>query len=149
SLPNPSTMRVGLKRDGRVAIHMGAVDIGQGSATVVTQICAEALGVPLEKFDLVPADTDITPDCGKTSASRQTFVSGKAAFLAGTQLKQGILKMAGGCECANFHLRDSCLELKEGEKTASLDLRALPLDQRGYVVSAEATFDPAVSPLDK
>ena len=62
SLANPSTIRIGLQRNGRIAIHMGAVDIGQGSATVVTQICAEALGVPLDKFDLIPADTDITPD---------------------------------------------------------------------------------------
>src|SRR5262249_7715832 len=44
SLPNPSTVRIGLKRDGRIALHQGAVDIGQGSNTIVTQICADALG---------------------------------------------------------------------------------------------------------
>ena len=44
SLPNPSTMRVGLKADGRVALHQGAVDIGQGSNTIVAQICADARG---------------------------------------------------------------------------------------------------------
>ena len=148
SLPNPSTMRVGLKPDGRVAIHMGAVDIGQGSATVVTQICAEALGVPLEKFDLVPADTDITPDCGKTSASRQTFVSGKAAFLAGEQLKKQILKMAEVCDCAKFELRDGAIVLQDEGKAKNVCLREMPLDARGYVASAEATFDPAVSPLN-
>jgi aldehyde oxidoreductase len=148
SLPNPSTMRVGLKRDGRVAIHMGAVDIGQGSATVVTQICAEALGVSLEKFDLVSADTDITPDGGKTSASRQTFVSGKAAFLAGEQLKKNILKMAGACDCARFELADGAILLQDGDKPKNVCLRELPLDARGYVATAEATFDPAVSPLN-
>ena len=46
SLPNPSTIRVGLKADGRIALHQGAVDIGQGSNTIVTQICADALGAP-------------------------------------------------------------------------------------------------------
>jgi aldehyde oxidoreductase len=148
SLPNPSTMRVGLKHDGRVAIHMGAVDIGQGSATVVTQICAEALGVPLEKFDLVSADSDITPDAGKTSASRQTFVSGKAAFLAGEQLKKSILKMAGACDCAKFELIDGAIRLQDGGEAKSVFLGELPLDARGYVASAEATFDPAVSPLN-
>ena len=35
SLPNPSTVRIGLKRDGRIALHQGAVDIGQGSNTIV------------------------------------------------------------------------------------------------------------------
>jgi CO/xanthine dehydrogenase Mo-binding subunit/aerobic-type carbon monoxide dehydrogenase small subunit (CoxS/CutS family) len=149
SLPNPSTMRVGLKRDARIALHQGAVDIGQGSATVVTQICAEALGVPLEKFDLLSGDTDITPDCGKTSASRQTFVSGKAAFLAGELLKKTILKLAGACDCAKFELRDGELIIEENGKRKSLPLRDLPLDERGYVASAEATFDPAVSPLNE
>ncbi len=148
SLPNPSTMRVGLKRDGRIAIHMGAVDIGQGSATVVTQICAEALGVPLEKFDLVPADTDITPDCGKTSASRQTFVSGKAAFLAGEQLKKTILKMTEVCDCAKFELREGAIFFQGSGEPKCIHLRELPLDARGYVASAEATFDPSVSPLN-
>ena len=148
SLPNPSTMRVGLKRDGRIALHQGAVDIGQGSATVVTQICAEALGAPLEKFDLLSGDTDITPDCGKTSASRQTFVSGKAAYLAGEQLKKNILKLAGGCDCAKIHFFDGSLMIEDAGKEKSVDLRQLPLDERGYVVSAEATFDPATSPLN-
>ncbi len=149
SLPNPSTMRVGLKRDGRIALHMGAVDIGQGSATVVTQICAEAVGVSLDKFDLVSGDTDITPDGGKTSASRQTFVSGKAAFFAGEQLKKAILKMAGGCDCANFELIDGAIVVQDGGKRKTITLGELPLDERGYVVSAEATFDPAVSPLNE
>ena len=61
SLPNPSTIRVGVKRDGRLSLHQGAVDIGQGSNTVVTQIIADAVGAPLSAFDLVSADTDITP----------------------------------------------------------------------------------------
>jgi CO/xanthine dehydrogenase Mo-binding subunit/aerobic-type carbon monoxide dehydrogenase small subunit (CoxS/CutS family) len=148
SLPNPSTMRVGLKRDGRIALHQGAVDIGQGSATVVTQICAEALGAPLGQFDLLSGDTDITPDCGKTSASRQTFVSGKAALLAGEQLKKTILKLAGGCDCAKIHFLDGSLVIEGAGKKKSVDLRQLPLDERGYVVSAEATFDPATSPLN-
>lgn len=148
SLPNPSTMRVGLKRDGRIALHQGAVDIGQGSATVVTQICADALGIPLDKFDLLSGDTDVTPDCGKTSASRQTFVSGKAAFLAGEQLRQNILKMAGACDCAKIHFLDSSLIIEDGGKKTSVDLRQLPIDKRGYVASAEATFDPATSPLN-
>jgi aldehyde oxidoreductase len=148
SLPNPSTMRVGLKRDGRIALHQGAVDIGQGSATVVTQICAEALSVPLTKFDLLSGDTDITPDCGKTSASRQTFVSGKAAFLAGEQLRKNILKMTGACGCAKIHFLDGALFIEDGAKRKTIDLGKLPLDERGYVASAEATFDPAVTPLN-
>ena len=95
SLPNPSTVRIGLKRDGRIALHQGAVDIGQGSNTIVTQICADAVGAPITQFDLVSGDTAITPDCGKTSASRQTFVTGKAAHMAGSKLRERDLEAGG------------------------------------------------------
>jgi CO/xanthine dehydrogenase Mo-binding subunit len=143
-------MRVGLKREGRIALHQGAVDIGQGSATVITQICADALGVPLDKFDLLSGDTDVTPDCGKTSASRQTFVSGKAAYLAGKQLRMAILEYAGGWpDTTNIVLGDRSLLLCHQSQRKHLDLSDLPLDERGYVASAAATFDPATSPLNE
>jgi aldehyde oxidoreductase len=129
SLPNPSTVRIGLKPNGRIAIHMGAVDIGQGSFTVITQICADAVGVPVDRFDLLPADTDISPDCGKTSASRQTFVSGNAAMLAGKKLR----------ECATQIF---------GKWPDSSRLEKHPLDQHGYVLTAEATYNPPTEPLD-
>ena len=149
SLANPSTMRVGLQRNGRVAIHMGAVDIGQGSATVVTQICAQALGVPLDKFDLIPPDTDLTPDCGKTSASRQTFVSGKAAMMAGEQLRAAILEMCNAPAQASISLHECSLWIESGELREKFDLSQLPVDELGYVLSAEATFDPPTKPLDE
>lgn len=149
SLPNPSTIRVGLKRDGRVALHQGAVDIGQGSNTVVTQMCAAALGAPVEKFDLVAPDTDITPDAGKTSASRQTFVSGKAAMLAGQELRKAILRLAGECSCASLSFEDAVVVVvEEAGKRKRIELRDLPLDERGYVASAQETYDPPTKPSD-
>ncbi|HET7749366.1 MAG TPA: molybdopterin cofactor-binding domain-containing protein [Terriglobales bacterium] len=148
SLPNPSTMRVGLKADGRIALHQGAVDIGQGSNTIVTQICADALGAPIERFDLVSGDTAITPDCGKTSASRQTFVTGKAAQMAGTELRGAIVKLASCCECATLHFEEGRVTVKERGKEHVLSLRELPLDEHGYVLTREATFDPPTRPLD-
>jgi aldehyde oxidoreductase len=150
SLANPSTMRIGLQPNGRIAIHMGAVDIGQGSFTVLTQICAEALGIPVDRFDLLPADTDISPDCGKTSASRQTFVSGNAALLAGKKLRQGILQMDGVWpESTRIVFGDSTLCLEDDATHKSMDLRNFPLDENGYVLTAEATYDPPTKPLDK
>ena len=89
SLPNPSTIRIGISADGMVVLHQGAVDIGQGSNTVIAQIAADALCLPLEKFRLMSADTAISPDAGKTSASRQTFVTGKAAQKAASGAARG------------------------------------------------------------
>ncbi|MGC2370401.1 MAG: molybdopterin cofactor-binding domain-containing protein [Candidatus Sulfotelmatobacter sp.] len=149
SLPNPSTVRVGLKRDGRIALHQGAVDIGQGSNTIVTQICADALGAPIEMFDLISGDTALSPDCGKTSASRQTFVTGKAAQMAGLQLRNKILALAKTCECATIDFQDGAVIVTENGKPATLPILALPLDKYGYVFTAEATFDPPTQPLDE
>ena len=154
SLPNPSTIRVGLKPDGRVALHQGAVDIGQGSNTIVTQICADAIGAPIDRFDLVSGDTSITPDCGKTSASRQTFVTGKAAQMAGTELRKAILRLAEACECADIVFEDGRVRVRDRDKGQDvteriLNLRDMPVDKFGYVFIGEATFDPPTSPLDE
>jgi aldehyde oxidoreductase len=148
SLPNPSTIRVGLTREGRIRLHQGAVDIGQGSNTVVTQICADAVGAPIDRFDLVPADTDLTPDCGKTSASRQTFVTGKAAEMAGRDLRAAILRAANAGESAVIQFADGRLTVREGDHKRRLDLTALSADERGYVFAAEATFNPPTTALD-
>ncbi|MEY2414279.1 MAG: aldehyde oxidoreductase, partial [Acidobacteriaceae bacterium] len=102
SLPNPSTVRIGLKRDGRISLHQGAVDIGQGSNTIVTQICADALRAPVDCFDLISGDTSLTPDCGKTSASRQTLVTGKAAYMAGQKLRDAILQLTNASDGASI-----------------------------------------------
>lgn len=145
SLPNPSTIRVGLTPRGRLVLHQGAVDIGQGSNTVVTQICADALGLPVECFELIGADTDVTPDAGKTSASRQTFVSGKAAFLAGQSLRSQILRRLNAAPDTRLTLDGTCI--RAGDR--ALDLATLESDGRGYVLCAEETFDPPTSPLDE
>jgi CO/xanthine dehydrogenase Mo-binding subunit len=149
SLPNPSTVRVGLKRNGRISLHQGAVDIGQGSNTIITQICADALGAPIELFDLISGDTAVTPDCGKTSASRQTFVTGRAAQMAGVSLRKQILKAAGACDCASIEFRGNTILVTEKDNATTLALGALTENDRGYVMSAEETFDPPTRPLDE
>ena len=98
SLSNPSTIRVGLARDGTLTLYNGAVDIGQGSNTILVQIAADALGLPMSQFRWVMGDTDRTADAGKTSASRQAFISGKAAELAGLDLRRKIFAFAGAPE---------------------------------------------------
>lgn len=147
SLPNPSTIRVGLKADGTLVLHQGAVDIGQGSNTVITQICAEALGLPVSAFTLVGADTDLTPDAGKTSASRQTFVSGAASLRAGAALRAQILRRLNAGEGAHLTLEGGVIAAGD----ARLDLATLADDANdlGYVLMAEESYDPPTSPLDE
>ncbi|TPK89793.1 molybdopterin-dependent oxidoreductase [Mesorhizobium sp. B2-4-17] len=148
SLPNPSTIRVGIAADGDVILHQGAVDIGQGSNTVITQICADALGLPLENFRLKSADTAISPDAGKTSASRQTFVTGKAAEKAGRALRETILRYANVSENASLQLDGSAILILEGDAARRIDLASLDVDADGFVFRAEETYDPPTLPLD-
>jgi aldehyde oxidoreductase len=148
SLPNPSTIRMGISREGRVVLHQGAVDIGQGSNTVIAQIAADALGVPLGSMELKDADTATTPDAGKTSASRQTFVTGKAAQKAGAALRETILRYANVSPGAILSLEPGRLAISEGDAIRRLDLAEMKTDTFGYVFASEETYDPPTSPLD-
>jgi CO/xanthine dehydrogenase Mo-binding subunit/aerobic-type carbon monoxide dehydrogenase small subunit (CoxS/CutS family) len=149
SLSNPSTMRLGLKPDGRLALFQGAVDIGQGSNTVIAQICADALGAPIEKIDLVSADTDVTPDCGKTSASRQTFVSGNAALLAARAMRRQILRLANVGQDAKLRFEMGAVAVADAAGDRRIELAALPVNAAGFVVEVVETFDPPTTPLDE
>ncbi|MGA0598321.1 molybdopterin-dependent oxidoreductase [Enterovirga sp. CN4-39] len=148
SMSNPSTMRIGIRPDGRIALHQGAVDIGQGSNTIIPQIAADALGVSLDAFDIVSADTDLTPDCGKTSASRQTFITGKATELAGRALRAEILRLANAGEEARIVPGAGEICVQDGDHTRRIPMAELETDEHGYVLSAERSFDPPTTPLD-
>ena len=145
ALPNPSTILVGLRRDGVLVLHQGATDIGQGSGTVIPQICADALGLPVAAFTLVGGDTALTPDAGKTSASRQTFISGRAAERAGRALRAAILRLANAGPDAVLALAGGRLGVSGARQ---IDLAALPVDDRGYVLAAEGRYDPPTTALD-
>ena len=149
SMANPSTIKAGIAGDGGVMLHQGAVDIGQGSNTVIAQIFADALGVPLGDVRLVGADTAITPDAGKTSASRQTFISGKAAEKAALALRENILRFANVSPKATLAFEPSLVVVREGEAVRRIDLSELPTDKDGYVFSATETYDPPTLPLDE
>lgn len=148
-LPNPSTVRMGLTADGRLCLHQGATDIGQGANTVITQIAADALGLPVGQFHLIGPDTHLTPDCGKTSASRQTFVTGKAALLAAQALRRAILTLGNMGPDASLTLDGTCLTMAENDGIRRIDLSGLTPGSNGYVLSAEETYDPPTRGLDE
>lgn len=149
ALPNPSTILVGVSRDGNIVLHQGAVDIGQGSNTVMTQILADALSISVNSIVRVGADTGITPDAGKTSASRQTFVTGKATYLAGIALRKKLLKLADCDDDASIEIRDGVLMTFSKGKYNEVLLSSLSVDEHGYVLSAIEKYDPPTTTLDE
>jgi len=81
---------------GRVVLAVGGVDVGQGSATVLAQIAAEALGVPIERIDVVMADTERTPPAHITAGSSTTITTGMAVKLAAEDAKRQLLARLDG-----------------------------------------------------
>ncbi len=147
SLSNPSTFKAGVRRDGTVVLHQGAIDIGQGSATVISQMFADALGVPVGDIERVSADTAVTPDAGKTSASRQTYVSGMAAMRTGRSLRETLTAALGVNADAPLRLDGSVLIASVPDGEVKLDLSTVP-EYNGYVFAAVESFDPPTTPLD-
>jgi aldehyde oxidoreductase len=148
SMSNPSTMRITLARDGRLTFLNGAVEIGQGSTTVLLQIAADALGLPTTQFDSIIGDTDLTLDAGKTSASRQTFVSGNASKLAGLDLRAKILALANAGPRAKLTLDGARLIVEDGEASRTIDLAGLAADEAGIVLAGQGQYDPPTTMLD-
>ena len=151
SMSNPSSMRVTLSRDGRVLFRNGAQDIGQGSSTIMLQIMAEALGLPMERIDMVVSDTDLTEDAGKSSASRQTFVSGRAAQMAGADLRAKMLALANAGADAAIRLDGDELRIIGGDGVEhAVALGRLPvIDGDDVVLEGRGYFDPPSTPLDE
>jgi selenium-dependent xanthine dehydrogenase len=86
-----SGAEVQLYPDGSLEVRTSAAELGQGLVTVLQMIVAEEFSVAPERVRVLVMDTDLTPDGGPTTASRQTYVTGNAARLAARALRQAIL----------------------------------------------------------
>ena len=86
---------VRMLEDGSILLNTGAVDIGQGSNTVLTQICAEALKVPVGQVAIASPDTDGSPYNWGTTASRVTYVAGRSVVGAAAEVEKKLKEHAG------------------------------------------------------
>ena len=111
---DPSQCWIKVKPDGRIDVFAGTADIGNGSKTIQTQIVAETIGVPYDWVTYDNSNTDSSPMCTGTFASRATFVAGKAAEKAALQVKAKILEIAG----KEMEIDAADLEIEDGEVIA-------------------------------
>jgi CO/xanthine dehydrogenase Mo-binding subunit len=86
---------VRMLEDGSVLLNTGAVDIGQGSNTVLTQLCAQALKLPVERVAIASPDTDGSPYNWGTTASRVTYVTGRSVVGAAAEVERKLKAQAG------------------------------------------------------
>ena len=111
---DPSQCWIKVKPDGRIDVFAGTADIGNGSKTIQSQIVAETIGVPYDWVTYDNSNTDSSPMCTGTFASRATFVAGKAAEKAAQQVKAKILEIAG----KEMEIDPADLEIEDGEVIA-------------------------------
>ncbi|MBT2326361.1 molybdopterin-dependent oxidoreductase [Variovorax paradoxus] len=110
-----STVMLKINEDGRVVLHSSESDMGQGAMTMLSQVVAHELDIPLAHVHVVAPDTDSSPWCIGSLASRVTMAAGNAAIVAARaardklldqaasmlQLPVDALKCTGGVVCAN------------------------------------------------
>ncbi len=152
---------------GKLKVFTGAVEIGQGIETVLSQMVADSVGVRIEDVDIVAHDTDICPWDVGTHASRQAFVTGNAACHCGRALRSKVFELAAAqmeVEPEDLDMRESVIFVREAPEA---DGERVPLAQRGdslplakvlrkahfakqgEMVVAETFYDPPNEMLDK
>ncbi len=100
--------QIHLRADGSIAVVTGVVDLGQGSSTVLAQIAANALALPMDRVSFPVADTDLSPYNWKTAASRTTYMSGRSVFAAATDVREQLFQHAAQmmeCDISDLELR--------------------------------------------
>lgn len=100
-----STVLLRVNEDGRAVIHSGESDMGQGAQTMLAQLCAQELGIPLDHVTVMAPDTDSAPYALGSLASRVTVNAGPAMIKAARQARAQILAAAAerlGCEAGDL-----------------------------------------------
>jgi putative selenate reductase molybdopterin-binding subunit len=115
--------------DGSFNMLIGATDLGTGADTVIGQIAAEVLGVPLDDIKVYSSDTDVTPFDTGAYASSTTYISGTAAKLAAEAVRKRIKERAARLldveEPCTIELRDRRAWAPDGR---SVSMEEIALD---------------------
>jgi 4-hydroxybenzoyl-CoA reductase alpha subunit len=140
---------------GKVTVITGSTDMGQGSETVIAQIVAEEMGVPVENITVINTDTDITPWDVGAHASRTTFIAGNSARRAAADAKRQILEAAAQAyrqKAENLDMRKGQIFIK-GEPEEGIPyakaIRAGHFRPDGDVILARGWYEPPTERQDK
>jgi CO/xanthine dehydrogenase Mo-binding subunit len=92
--PNSSSVVVKMNDDGTATLLTGALDIGQGAETIMCQIVAEELKIPVDEIQVIAADTETTPVDIGSWISGNAYVTGNATRVAATEVRKKLLDVA-------------------------------------------------------
>ena len=140
-----------LEPSGGVLVMVGVTDQGQGVDTVMGQIAAAALGVPIETVRVIEGDTDAVPYGGGTYASRATAIGGEATYQAARKLRAEILTIAGALLQADSGTLDivdgNVVDL--GSETARISLAEIGRIGHFQVAELPNTIQPILSVTER
>jgi carbon-monoxide dehydrogenase large subunit len=115
-----------LDAQGRISVHTGVSEQGQGAEAVVAQVAATAFGISIDKVRVVMGDTDNTPYGGGTWASRAAGIGGEAAWRAGKALRANVLAVAASI----LQAKPEALDIRDGVVVdAATGTERLPLEE--------------------
>ncbi len=89
-----SSVMLKVNEDGRVLVHSGEADAGQGAMTMLAQVVAHELDIPLAYVHVAIPDTDVSPWCIGALASRVTIAGGNAAIVAAGLVRDKLFALA-------------------------------------------------------
>ncbi len=116
-----------MNEDGSFNLLIGATDLGTGSDTILGQIAAEVLGVPLEKVIVYSSDTDLTPFDVGAYASSTTYVSGTAVKRAAEKVREQIIDVASEMLASEMLSVDPSQLTVAGEQVRTPDGKSVTL----------------------
>jgi putative selenate reductase molybdopterin-binding subunit len=134
-----------LNDDGSFNVLVGATDLGTGSDTVLAQIGAEVLGVPVSDIIIHSSDTDFTPFDTGAYASSTTYISGGAVKKAAEQVREQICEVAGrmlNAPPAALHLENRRVYAPDGRSVSISDvaLRSLHVENQHQIMATASTM---------
>lgn len=103
--------------DGSALVRTGVPEIGNGITTVLAQVAAEELGLPLERVSVLHGSTESTPDSGPVVASRQAYCSGNAVRIAAADVRSRILEVASDI----LHVPSEAIRMRDGRLSSVED----------------------------
>ncbi len=148
--PTSSNVLLKVEQDGRLVVLCAAPEIGAGQATVLCQVAADAVGVPLDAVSLPAADTATSPFNGPVASSRTTFHVGNAIRTAGAEIRRKALALAGDVleiDPSDLDLRDGVIVAHGVGPRATLAELLGRYGVEGYSLAAEARYSSAGSLL--
>jgi CO/xanthine dehydrogenase Mo-binding subunit len=151
---DPSQALIHATPNGEFQVVLSSVDLGQGLRTVIAQIAAETLGVPLERVSIHTGDTDTGPHCMGTFASRGTHRVGNAVMMAAREAREALLAVAAQeleVDEADLTLDDAGAIHVKGAPGRSLSLTEASLAahfKHGRTIAGRGIYLRELSPID-